>query len=507
MALREKLQQEKDDAVSAELNPKIAELKAEKEELIRLLPQIKSRYSEAVTSLEDFGVKSGEISDVYEDFAEDLSKKGIEDRADFIKSDEYSEEEEIVNYKEAGKKLRESVKEVASTKKELKAKMPDLDFKGGRDEESGVSSREESIVKIEERIKELSSQIEELEKLTPEHEEERKKIDECTAELVGTVEWFKISDRVQDAGIDRADLMPYHFSKYLTKYGEEVLKKVIKEATDNGVDRFIEKTLKKNAGIGRPYDAEGEKLKLEKLVSLKIDNDFDKRKLEELSLNPIFSSVKQKIESIEKNKKIIEFGVEEVTRLRLNLSDSMDRLVDVNVGGSFRGKNFEGKVEYSYDDITKRIDSLRDEIVKTDKEVDSLMAGLKKTAGEKPSFFGKKAHADTILRFEHSISEGRAQIGLLKQKVEKEESQGKSPSSLAVTKELRDLIVKTGLDDEISGFNLPIKQVLEKVEEKLNALPVEASEDEYVLYDSFKVQTAKVSESEFRYTTAVNSIS
>jgi hypothetical protein len=138
-------------------------------ELKDLRNQLENSYSSAQTSVEDFKNSKNNIHNLFNQYADSLKERGIESVDDILDNKDFSEEEEVIEYRKKGTgkigkdngkgKLGAAVENLSAVKTKVKAELPEmeLDFRGG-DKKREISPRKETLLKIREYVKKLETE-------------------------------------------------------------------------------------------------------------------------------------------------------------------------------------------------------------------------------------------------------------------------------------------------------------------------------------------------------------
>jgi len=150
----QKQQQEREETERVEvLRSQISDLKNKKTELESSLASLKEGYESAGGAIKGFKQEDANIASFLEKNKLDLAENGITSKDKLIKSPDFSEDEEIKKYKEAGADLREKVGGVRSAKQAINQEIPDLNFSGGIAKETPeeIADRESRIAEFQTR--------------------------------------------------------------------------------------------------------------------------------------------------------------------------------------------------------------------------------------------------------------------------------------------------------------------------------------------------------------------
>lgn len=250
---REKIRADEETARAAIQN-QVIQLQEKKRNLETLLEQITRGYAEATESLGEFKQKKEKVSELYNlynqllqnEFGKEVVQEefginpdDISNKQDFVKA--LATGEEVKQYHESGKVVREEMEGVRTAKKQLKQE-------ARQEGEIFAGKREQIIQAIKNRVAKLDTEIEILKEQTPEGKEEKMKTkeqvmkDKVAARHQGM--HYRYTDFYRD--MDREKVKQGHFVAsedidFAKEYGDEPVKQVIKEyyykKIDEGADR------------------------------------------------------------------------------------------------------------------------------------------------------------------------------------------------------------------------------------------------------------------------------
>lgn len=416
MSLRARLEGVRKDTKEKEfvvVKDQISALESERDELKKLLEDLRSNYERSGKDLEDLKYNRRVVSDLYDEYAEDLASQGIEDKSALIKS--ATEEEEVIDYRKSEEALRSGVSELSKTKKELKSKVPDLNFRGGKSstEEGDSTPREESIAKIESKIAEIDTQIEDLKANNPDLDNEEK-IAECIAAMKSQ-NFESLAERfipriTKETVINHALIGQFKgefSSKQITEALSSIVSEVLRKKRETDPEKFsdenvsnIEEALRKEIRAYLAYETK-----------------------ESLSRDPEIFEAKRRVEDAERDISFKESAHEEFVKLKLKYQDALGESVEIRKGFRTTEKIYGPSISFERKSIDIQTERSQKESMESHLSVQR--AELDSLKSRKPGFFGKKRHSEQIEELETDIDNGEKLITEMEEKIKEAERRNK----------------------------------------------------------------------------------
>jgi hypothetical protein len=336
-----------EEKVGATLRAKIKLLEDKRDELKRELEELKRKYSEGGEALRQFESKSADLQKTFDTYGDVLRGEGIESKAQMIKNPAFSGDDKILEYKEAGGKVRGKVKEIKVVKSKLKEKVRDLDFKGGKKKREAKSPRDESYEKIEAEITKINQEIEVLESQTPERIEKEKNIGECIEAFNGKVPYLLGSD-LNHAALCRSGLdMSGIVRDLIERYGKEVFKEAVLRKLKSLVDGIFATRYAADFNVAGRYDEEAVKGGAMDVIGKKLDLDLITYEIDEMekkqNAKAIFEEEYQR--GIDATS-IASIQIERIANIRERLNSKLNERVTVSIDYENTSGGYHNRTKY-----------------------------------------------------------------------------------------------------------------------------------------------------------------
>lgn len=422
VSLEEKLSAKKktiEEKISSDLRLKISKKQEQKDSLRMELENLKKKYEEGSTVVNELQEQSTELQGVYNQYEGVLKEEGIDSKSQMIQNPEYSEDDKVVKFKETGKKLRDVVGSIKESKNSLKNQVSDLDFRGV--ERGNESPRDISYKKIEEKITELDRQTEELEAQTPERITREKNIVECIKAMKEQYIPFafnRSSLKMQDfSSCTLYENGQGYIQSLIERFGEEEFKEALMRSLSTEIDKSVEMNKKdfvtNHAHYGFDFDIYKEKIL--KAMETKIDQQLTQREIQKFKEeHPTIETIREEVREIESAKNF--YADRELEKIQERKSGSSYEKwsqskinIEIKVG---KDKKNEVSINYEYDPSVETADSLI--LKKSLEEKRSQFEKLRKERQNKldnpPMIFGKQKHLDMIKVLNDQIKKIEAEI-------------------------------------------------------------------------------------------------
>jgi len=255
---REKIQAD-EEAARVAVQSQITQLQEKRQNLKTLLEQMTHGYTEVAEPLGEFKQKKEKVSELYglytqllqNEFGKEVAQEEfginpgtISSKQDFVKA--LAAGEEVKQYHESGKVVREKIKEAREAKKQLRREIQ-------QEDEEPANKRKKVIQAVENRIATLDTEIEMLREKTPEGKEEKEKTvrqtvkDKVIAHHQGM--HYAYTDFYKE--VDRGTIRQWHFVApedvgFAKEHGEALIQQIIKEYYYKKIDEGADHKRKEN---------------------------------------------------------------------------------------------------------------------------------------------------------------------------------------------------------------------------------------------------------------------
>jgi len=308
------------------IDVKIEEVKAKKERIATLTQQLKNHYDLAGKDIDAFKGKKEDLHAMYEDNKEMLGDEGIKSVKEMINVN--SEEEEVVDYREASKKGKEKVANISDVKVALKEELPEelnIKFTGGKKGEEEMSNRDLAFLAIDKYLEDLEQEMVNLDK-----EKENVHLETPEGKRKELMEKINVSGILRAADSERVAnfQLSSQEMKLGEQYGEELVKDVIKEELKSKMEKqaFYGKSDKAQEAV-KSYDM------LRNIVDLKgIDREIVDAETLRLDAENHLKAIFSDNEEIREAVNAYGFGGDDTAQKYLNHITRLSGLEDGSLG-------------------------------------------------------------------------------------------------------------------------------------------------------------------------------